>query len=174
MKRLYRFDCEKTNIKCDISVNKIKLNNPFLLFAKEEKFSVKEFLIRLRWCFFSFGKAIVYYCYSEEFNSVIHTSYVIPKCCKFPFMQRGDFQIGPCMTDSKARGRGIYPKVLNFIVNDLNFEKREFYMIVNDNNPASVKGIKKAGFVETGFEIVHNSNGIYQAVKIQENNKGEL
>jgi len=166
MIRLYCFDKEKPNINCDIAVKKINLSCPFCLFAKEEKFELKEYLIRLRWCFKTIGKAKVYYCLHNEKEKVVHTSYVIPKCSKFPFMKNGDFQIGPCQTKKEARGKGLYPKVLNYIVNDIGHEKTDFYMIVNDNNPASVKGITKAGFVETGYEIIHKKNGVYETVKI--------
>ncbi len=166
MTRLYCFDAEKPHINCDIAVNKLNLSCPLHLFAKEEPFEFNEYLIRLRWWFKSSGKAKIYYFVNSEESSVLHTSFVIPKCNKFPFMKKGDFQIGPCKTQVTARGMGLYPKVLNFIVNDIGYEKSKFYMIVNDNNPASVKGITKAGFVETGFEIIHKKNGVYETVKI--------
>lgn len=166
MTRLYRYDISKNINICDIKVNKIILSNPFKLFAKCEIFSFKEYLIRLRWCLKTFGKAIVYYYYDEHQSDVQHTSFLIPYCNKFPFMKKKDFQIGPCYTKRTARGKGLYPKVLNFIVLENSHNNSDFYMIVNDNNPASVKGIKKAGFIETGFEIIHNKNGVYETKNI--------
>lgn len=53
-----------------------------------------------------------------------------------------------CETVPFARGRGIYPIVLNKIVKDLHGQASNVYISTIESNIASRKGIKKAGFIE--------------------------
>lgn len=99
------------------------------------------------------GKAQVYYVQSG--NDIVHTSYVIPACVKFPFMDRKDLEIGPCYTYPAFRGNGIYPKVLSEICRRKGNDTFLFYMIVDEMNLPSIRGIEKAGFVRCGS--VHKS-----------------
>ena len=57
------------------------------------------------------GKSYIYYS-KDNTGKVVHTSYVIPKCIKFPFLSDNDYEIGPCMTIPEYRRKGIYPEVL--------------------------------------------------------------
>ena len=52
----------------------------------------------------------------DENGRVIHTSSVIGKCFKFPFLSKTSAEIGPCQTHEEFRGRGIYPTVLKYIL----------------------------------------------------------
>ena len=67
------------------------------------------------------------------------------KTFKFPFLNKGEFEIGPCFTLPKFRGRGVYPSVLIYILEKNKNSK--FYMIVHKNNIPSIRGIEKSGFV---------------------------
>ena len=63
-------------------------------FLNGEKIRIKTAFIRLLFQVMTLGKAQIYYVQSG--NDIIHTSYVIPACIKFPFMDRDDLDIGPC------------------------------------------------------------------------------
>ena len=104
-----------------------------------------------RFCFqwMTFGKARIFYVEDENGN-LIHTSYVIPKCFKFPFLKKADYEIGPCHTYSEYRGKGIYPMVLRYITSHVGEQDSTFYMIVDSTNISSIRGVLKAGFVQCG------------------------
>ena len=124
--------------------------NPFFSFvckaSKTEEYN--DFYTELRWLVASRFRLKIYYV--KHKNVLVHSSFCTPKSFKFPFMKSNDYHIGPCFTDSRYRGKGIYPKVLNHIVSEL---KRDpdcgnIYMIIEENNISSREGVKKAGFVE--------------------------
>lgn len=117
-------------------------------FLNGEKIRIKTAFIRLLFQVMTLGKAQIYYVKSG--NDIIHTSYVIPACIKFPFMDRDDLEIGSCYTYPVFRGKGIYPKVLSAICRRRANDTSTFYMIVDETNLPSIKGIEKAGFVKCG------------------------
>ncbi len=119
------------NYKC--SVEKILLDNTDLLMT-------------IYWNVITFGKGKVYIVRNDE-DKIIHKSYVIPKCVKFPFMKKHDIQIGPCCTEREYRGRGIYPYIVSKIISDESKnELTKAYMVVDDTNLPSINGISKVGF----------------------------
>lgn len=95
-------------------------------------------------------------------GKIIHESYVIHKCYKFPFLLGNDIEIGPCYTQEEWRGRGIYAYVLNKInIRELSARDKS-YMIIDSKNISSIKGVKKAGYVKNSevgksriFRIYH-------------------
>ncbi|HJD23228.1 MAG TPA: hypothetical protein H9694_03680 [Firmicutes bacterium] len=97
----------------------------------------------------SFGKARIYYVRNDA-GELMHTSYVVPRCFKFPFLGRGDYEIGPCYTYPLHRGKGLYPATLRFICENLGGEGTTFYIIVRNENTPSIRGIEKAGFEYCG------------------------
>lgn len=114
------------------------------LYADGESHNWKTTVSRLRFALSSKGKARIFYVKVD--GKVVHTSYVIPRCRKFPFLKENDFEIGPCCTDKEYRGLGIYPQVLNYIVYSNGAGGETYYMIVSQDNISSLRGIKKAGF----------------------------
>ncbi len=62
-------------------------------------------------------------------------------------IENNEHYIHYCETAVKARGKNIYPHVLDHIAKDYKNKGRVF-LTVNKNNNASIKGVEKAGFIE--------------------------
>lgn len=122
----------------------------FHLFLPCEAKSLRLFLSRLYFVVLSLGKFWIFYCNDKE-NNLVHTSYVVHSRIKFPFIQKNGFEIGPCFTEEHFRGKGIYRNVLKKITSDKTFQGCSFFMIVDDNNIPSKKGIVASGFEQVGF-----------------------
>ena len=93
------------------------------------------------------------YVVRDKGGHIIYYSYVIPACYKFPFLRKRkyrDIEIGPCYTVKESRGRGIYPFVLTSIIKEELDDNGFAYMIVEDWNYPSQKGITKVGFKKVG------------------------
>ncbi len=74
----------------------------------------------------------------------------MPKIYKFPFMGKKSLHIGPCFTEPEFRGKGLYPYLLTYIMNDIPTASA-FYIICSETNTASRRGIQKAGFTFLGI-----------------------
>lgn len=168
MKYLYKFD--SSSVK-SISVGShddidLKVFTPSLrkLAIKGENVGGgKTLLVRLLFQILTFGKTKIYYV--QDGNQILHTSYVIPACSKFPFLKKNDLEIGPCYTYPEFRGKGIYPKVLTKICQKRGGDSISFYMIVDENNLSSIKGIEKAGFVRCGSVYISKFARRYRLVR---------
>lgn len=68
----------------------------------------------LIWNVACLGRVKVYCLYDR--NVLIHRSFVVRGKAIFPFLNKGDIEIGPCWTDSMYRGRGYYPYVISQII----------------------------------------------------------
>lgn len=119
--------------------------------------------MRLLFQILTFGKTKIYYV--QDGNQILHTSYVIPACSKFPFLKKNDLEIGPCYAYPEFRGKGIYPKVLTKICQKRGGDSISFYMIVDENNLSSIKGIEKAGFVRCGSVYISKFARRYRLVR---------
>ena len=100
------------------------------------------------WNLISFNKCTLYLCRNED-RKIIHRSRVVGKNFKYKFLDKHQAEIGPCYTSKDYRGKGIYPAVLSFILNENKFSK--YYMLVREDNESSLRGVRKAGFKECGF-----------------------
>jgi len=70
-------------------------------------------------------------------------------------LEEGDFVIGPCATAPSHRGRGIYPAVLSCICAERRSRgERRAFMVVAQDNHASIRGIEKAGFRRAGEALL--------------------
>lgn len=132
----------------------MKLNFLFHLFGggyylPQENRSLKTTVVRFYFQLMTFGKARVFYVRDEKGN-LMHTSYLVPKCFKFPFMKKNDYEIGPCYTYNDYRGKGIYPEVIRYITQNVGNSETIFYMVVDSENTPSIRGVLKAGFVHCG------------------------
>lgn len=124
--------------------------------------SFKGKLINLYWYIITLGRFRIYYVRDGE--TIIHTSCCATKCYKFPFMERNDVHVGPCTTDSRYRGQGIYPYVLSRIIQDYAKCDKTFYMIIHDDNISSQKGVHKVGFKKTAALSRSNFLKIYRII----------
>lgn len=112
---------------------------------KGERLGLMEIINRLRWVLVSKGRGTIFYVLHR--GEVIHSSFLIPACLKFPFMKSDDWEIGPCFTAPAWRGLGIYPTVLKRIISR---GGGRYYMIVSPANASSIRGVEKAGFKVCG------------------------
>ena len=154
-----RIENQKNWINEDIKVFTPQIWN---LMLPGENWNTKTVIGRLMFQMISKGKAKIYYVHDG--NDLKHRSYVIPKCSKFPFLGASDYEIGPCYTEPKYRGRGIYPTMLKWICESVGNQDTTFYMIVDENNVSSIKGIEKAGFVKCGTVEVTKYTRRYRLV----------
>lgn len=125
----------------------VKVFTPHLgrLFMEEEKKDPHILLFRLYISVLTRNKTKIYTIQDGEV--ILHMSYVIPPNYKYPFLGRDDLAIGPCNTVPSARGKGLYPWMLEYIINDN--KTKNFYMFIREENSASIKGVLKAGFVRS-------------------------
>ena len=125
-----------TNTKVKVSmfiptIKKMKLTG--------EVISRKALFVRIIFWLIAKGKLRIYYVLDTN-EKIIHTSYVIPSCFKFSFMTGNDIMIGPCHTDEKYRGQGIYPSVLQYICKERKMHSDTIYILVHENNEPSIRG----------------------------------
>jgi len=115
------------------------------LSAPGEQLGWKARLVRLYFSLIAGSRFRVFY-YTVEDGSVVHTSCVLPKCLKFPYMEKGTFTIGPCSTRADHRGKGIYKQVLREILGRKEYDGAVIYMAADSKNIASIRGMEAAGF----------------------------
>jgi len=83
----------------------------------------------------------------EENNVLIHQSYLYSKIFLMRLLNNNGPVIGNCFTHPKYRGQAIYPYVINHVAkNTLDLGYKNVFVIVDQSNNASIKGIEKAGF----------------------------
>ena len=87
--------------------------------------------------------------YYKEFqlvknNKIVAVAEVVSWIPILPFMPKDALYIGACVTAKEERGNGYYPYLLCQIQD--NFPDKELYIVVDDNNKASMRGVEKAGF----------------------------
>ena len=79
-------------------------------------------------------------------DEVVSKAVLVSKVPIYHFLPKGGVHLCYCETISEARGHGYYPLLLSYIQNDN--PQMELFMIVEETNYASIRGIEKAGFVK--------------------------
>lgn len=79
-------------------------------------------------------------------HRLVHRSCIFPGFFRFPFMGRGDVQIGDTWTHPDLRGKGLATHALHSIVARLAGPGRSFWYVVDAANQASIRAVEKAGF----------------------------
>lgn len=145
--------CKSRNkISNVVMYDEVKIFSPslFKMFLKGERKTFKRGIVRCWFQIITLGKAKLYFICDSKTGKVKHFSYVVPKCYKFAFLKNGDYEIGPCFTFPEFRGKNIYPTMLNYITGNLGDENSTFYIVVENTNLPSLKGIEKANFKRCG------------------------
>lgn len=106
------------------------------------------FLKDIAWFLLTLGKCKIVYL--RDGKTIVHSSYLIPKNIRFPFMEQNDLQIGPCYTNENYRGKGIYTTVLKMIPTVFNESKRTFWIFTTEQNLISQRAIERSGYKRIG------------------------
>lgn len=77
-------------------------------------------------------------------NKIVSYAEVTGWMLCFPFMSSNEVYIGSARTLPEERGRGYFPYLLCRIQDEL--PQKDFCMFVDEDNIASIRGVKKAGF----------------------------
>jgi hypothetical protein len=109
------------------------------------------FLKNVAWFLLSFGQYKIVYLREEK--TIVHSSYIIPKNIRFPFMAKCDLQIGPCYTNENYRGKGIYTAVLRLIPKVYGKPNRTFWIFTTEQNLISQRAIERSNYKRFGTVI---------------------
>jgi hypothetical protein len=128
-------------------------------FLQLKKHQVRGY-IYLFWFLFTKGKYRIIYV--RKGGKIIHYTHVLPKFFKFPFMSSKDLEIGPSWTDDLYRGKGIFPAVIEYTVQNFKEKGRIFYAFAYIDNKSSQKAILKASFSKWMNGYKAGKQGIYR------------
>ena len=145
----------KTIKQLPIGCKLIRFTPSFLDLLKK-RCSMSEYL----WSIIT-AKNYVLFIVKNQDNDIIHKSARIGKCYKLNFLNKDEYEIGPCYTTKSWRGKGIYPFVLKQIISDV--PMANYYMFVDEKNLSSIRGVEKAGFTAIG-KIKRCSNGVWRKI----------
>ncbi len=145
-----------------LASEKLRICNPLLLY-KENNWSMK--LRNVLWYFlahlFNMNKYVFKQYDIIKNNRIISSAKVVSYIPFFRFMSRDGIHICSCYTIPEERGKGYYPYLISKIMSD--FPDKVCYMMVNESNLPSIRGIEKVGF--TLFAIGKKRNGIYSITR---------
>jgi len=100
-------------------------------------------------------------------GEVIHKTFLLPKCFKFPFMKPDDLFVGPVWTHPLYRRKGlsqfIFQQIKNTYNDNTNITNIRFWWmwLVLETNLASVELAKRLGFSNSGLKT-KKRYGIYK------------
>ncbi len=145
--------------------------HPFDLYADWERSrNLSTSIFRFYISLLTFGKT-VYLCILNKNGGVImHSAYIIPRNIKYAFLNKGEYSIGPCNTPEVYRGQGLYPYMLSYITQ--RNADATYYVFIREDNVASIKGAKKAGFKQCRERIKSTKVlKIFRLMKEKNNNE---
>ncbi len=83
----------------------------------------------------------------KDLDVLVHESYLFERIYLLKSIRRTGPVIGDCFTNKHYRGQSIYPFVINYIAEKMLVDGcKEVFMVVNQSNISSIKGIEKAAF----------------------------
>lgn len=138
----------------------LEIFSPTLRSLKRHKSSR---IIYLFWFFITRGRYKVLYL--RDKNAIIHYTHIFPKFFKLPFMSSKDLMIGPAWTIESYRGKGVFPALITYIVNNFKKSGRSFHIFAHADNVASQKAIEKAEFYKWATGYKTKKLGIYKVEK---------
>ena len=84
-----------------------------------------------------------------DIKTLVHQSFLYDSIFLLKTINKKGPVIGDCFTNKKYRGQSIYPYMINTITNEALSEGiKEVFIVVNQDNISSIKGIEKAKFVK--------------------------
>jgi RimJ/RimL family protein N-acetyltransferase len=86
-------------------------------------------------------------------GEIVHYSGATGRYWRWPFMDRGDMQVGDTWTDPDHRGRGLARFALVRLLHELTKPGRRIWYVVHQDNSASIKVARSCGMslAGTGF-----------------------
>ena len=93
---------------------------------------------------------------------IVSKAVLISKVPIYRFFPKNGIHLCYCETIPESRGKGYYSLLLSYIQNDL--QGTNLYMMVEDSNFASIRGIEKAGFIRYANGI-KKDNGVFVVEK---------
>ena len=84
----------------------------------------------------------------QDNDVLVHQSFLFNTVFLLRLIQKKGSVIGDCYTNPAYRGRSIYPFMIHTIAKEVlqNLKNAAVFMVVNQDNLSSTKGIEKAGF----------------------------
>ena len=150
---------EAKNALCDSGDFHFLVWRPGLFSIKPPGSSWFPFFIWYLFYFFFIFKSphyCVYLIYSKK--KIIHRSCVFPPFFRFPFMAKGEIQIGDIWTLEDYRNKGLSKKVLQLIIKD--FSDRPIWFLCDSENYTSIALAKGVGFNHFAAGLRLNRFGI--------------
>ena len=86
----------------------------------------------------------------RSMGTIVHRSVITPGYFRFPFMGKGDLQIGDTWTSSDHRGKGLAVYAIRKIIMECARQGRCVWYLVDKDNLPSIKAAEKAGLVRYG------------------------
>ena len=148
----------KPTLEGSIIIKK-QLPNPYVKNMQSMQMGVRRFWYFMVMSFLFRGFSRVFVEYDYIVNQVIVSKAVlISKVPLYKFLPAKGVHLCYCETIQEARGKGYYPQLLSYIQND--FRSDELYMVVDETNNASIRGVEKAGFERSG-RVEKLKNGVF-------------
>jgi glycosyltransferase involved in cell wall biosynthesis/GNAT superfamily N-acetyltransferase len=107
----------------------------------------------------------VYSVYAD--GRLVHRTFLLPKCFKFPFMAENDLFVGLVWTHPSYRRKGLsqfaFRQIQNECKKNMNDSNIRFWWLVLETNTASIELAKRLGFSDFGLRA-RRRWGIYKTI----------
>lgn len=101
---------------------------------------------------FRYGSPYTYILLAYVEKTLAHIEWIVPAGkirARYPFVTEGSYSIISCLTARNFQGLRIYSSQLQHITK-MGISNNEYWIWADEENLASLKGIKRAGAVEVG------------------------
>lgn len=141
---------------------KKRVPHPFVKDMKSMQIGKRRFWYFFVMSFLCRGFSRVFKEYDLILNGrIVSKAVLVSKVPIYRFLPSKGIHLCYCETVPDERGKGYYPLLLSYIQHD--FHSGDLFMVVDENNAASLRGVEKAGFVKYGIGQKKN-NGVFVEV----------
>jgi len=147
-------------------INIINLDENFEILIKKLNpfsFKFKGLIANIYWWLIS-KKSWIIYVREKGSKKIASFSYVLGKSYKFPFMEKGELQIGPSFTYPEFRRKGLFKSSVQFILKKFEADGFEMIGIARPENLSSLNCLYGLGFIKKS-KCWKNKAKIYSLVK---------